>query len=446
MRYQITNIKKRDMKYNILRICRSINFSCKMGCLYVTAFFCVVMVNACYAQKPTGQSIKIDVTKRGVTPNDAGEDSKAIQNIFTNLKPGSEVFFPAGLYLIDAPLELTQNNITLRGEEGTILKFTNKTDYYAFYGSRVGMINICGNNVTADHLYLDQNFVGSGRADGQTPLIGGILIGCKYKKINVRPRNITVTNCSVYGYYGDAISAFNVYVTNFTVTNNTLVSAYIAGNWKEAGVKGEQAINISSGENIIISSNTIKGALDDAIATHTNIKNIRITKNSITTTGGRILVCGVVNGYVADNYIEYIEDGGCAISVTFEPESNKLSINDSIIIEHNKVFINKGIKVGCGIRLHAPGKNISVTDNTFETADKQGSAVQMQDRIWLASKTKYFGDSITIKNNTFINFKNGVTKNIYKTVKDPTLFINPNIYKGVDNESLLQDGTVPLQY
>lgn len=102
--------------------------------------------------------------------------------------------------------------------------------------------------------------------------------------------------------------------------------------------------------------------------------------------------------------------------------------------------------MGCGIRLHGPGRHISVINNIFETVDKQGSGVQMQDRIWLANKTKYFGDSITIKNNTFINFRNGVTKNIYKTVKDPTLFINPNVYKGVDNESLLQDGTMPLQY
>ena len=120
------------MRQNILSTCRSIQRSGKIGFFFISAFFCIATIDACYAQKPTGQNIKIDVTKSGVTPNDTGEDSKAIQNILSSLKPGSEVFFPAGMYLIDAPLELTQSNITLRGEEGTILKFTNKKDYYAF--------------------------------------------------------------------------------------------------------------------------------------------------------------------------------------------------------------------------------------------------------------------------------------------------------------------------
>src|SRR5215471_7797847 len=273
-------------------------------------FLFIILIPAlnCTAQR----QVTINVVDRGVNATDKEDDADAIQNIINGAKPGSTIFFPAGTYMIDKPVDVMNDHVRLKGEQGTIFSFTGKTDYYATYGTRVGILNICGSDVSVDNLFVDQGFTRLGKRDGDKPMIGGILLGCKYKKMNLKLRNITISNCTINDYYGDGISAFNIYVSNFTVTGNTLVSAYVVGNWKTAGTKGEQAINVQSGDNIRITNNTIKGALDDAIALHLTIKNLTVTGNNITTTGGRILVSGVDSGYVADNHIEYIEDGGTA--------------------------------------------------------------------------------------------------------------------------------------
>ena len=433
------------MKQGLLQNFKLLKVPGKVYGFWVAAFFCMIFMNACYAQNPsaTPKTATVDVTEKGVKPNDNQGDSKSIQQVIDQARHGTVVFFPAGKYIIDAPVEINQGNIILRGEQGAVFIFDNKTDWYAKYGTRVGMFNVCANNITIDRLYLNQGFSASGRVDGQSPLIGGIIMGCKYKKAGaVNPKNITVTNCTVYDYYGDAISSFNVSISNFTVTNDTLISSYVVGNWKTAGTKGEQAINANSGENILFSNNVIRGALDDAIAVHTNVKNLTVTNNNITSTGGRILVSGVTGGNISGNYIEFIEDGGSAFGGIFHFVSKKLSFNNDVTITNNKVFVNKGVKIVCGIRLLGAGYNVKITDNTFETVDKQGSGIQLQDLTWQADKKKYFGDNITMSNNKFINFKTGIVKNISKNVQAPKLIIKDNEYKGADKEMETLDGSV----
>jgi hypothetical protein len=386
----------------------------------------------CFAQNGT----QVNITSKGVHPNDNTGDSKAIQEVINSAKPGTVLFFPAGVYLIDEPIEINVSSITLKGEDSTIFRFTNKTDYYAKYRTRVGMINVCADNVTIDHLYLEENYTASGRIDGQTPLIGGIIMGCKYKGKAVKTKNITITNCTVYDYYGDAVSVFNSTIQNFTVTNNTFISSYIVGNWKSAGPEGEQAINVYSGDSITISHNTIKGALDDAIAIHTNSSKVTITDNTITTTGGRILLNGIRGGYVAGNSIDLIETATSGIWITYLWFSNgeKFVPNDNLVVTKNKIFVEKGVKAVSGIRLWGPGNNVTVSDNIIETADKQGIGIEVMDRKFRKEKDSYFGDNITISNNTINNFKTGISRNISNKVKQSLIKVEKNKTINVDKE------------
>jgi len=378
----------------------------------------------------------VNITGKGVRPNDNNDDSKAIQDVINQAKRGTVLFFPAGVYLIDAPIQIAVNGITLRGEDSTIFRFTNKTDYYAQYGARVGMINVCADNITIDRLYLEENYSASGRVDGQRALIAGIMMGCKYAGKPVHTKNITITNCTVYDYYGDAVSVFNSTVRNFTVTNNTFISSYIVGKWKSAGPEGEQAINVYSGDSITISHNTIKGALDDAIAIHTNSSKVTITDNNITTTGGRILLNGIKDGYVAGNSIDLIETATSGIWITYLWFNNgeKFVPNDNLVVTKNKIFVEKGVKAVSGIRLWGPGVNVTVSDNTIETADKQGTGIEIMDRKLRKEQVSYFGDNITISNNTINNFKTGIMRNISDRVKTPLIKIENNKSLNVDKD------------
>lgn len=387
----------------------------KMFSPYFFLFAAVFSCFSCAAQKPA----VINAKNAGIDATDNNSDSKQIQQLINSAKRGDIIFFPKGIYLIDEPLEIKKGYLTLQGEEGSVFKFTNTTDWYDHYKTRVGMINICSNNVTIDHLYLDQGFARSGRTDGMKPLIGGIIMGCRYKGSAVSTKNITITHCTVYDYYGDAISVFNAFCENYTVKNNTLISSYIAGKWTDAGTKGEQAINAVSGKNILIDSNNIQGALDDAIAVHTDAENVTITNNKITTTGGRITVGGIRNGLIANNDITYIQDGGSAIDIAFEANGNTLKSNNNLTVTNNKIHVNPGVKIAAALRLMGPGTNVKITNNIFETSDRQGIGIMMRDAMHTKTQKWYFGDSVIVSNNSFLNFKYGVWQIISSKVPKP---------------------------
>ncbi len=389
-----------------------------------------IFFQTCYAQKLS----ETDVTTLGINPHDNIDDSKAIQDIINKAKPGATLFFPKGVYTIDSPINIMISNITLRGEDSAIFRFANKTDYYALYKTRVGMLNICSSNVTIDRLFIDQNFTGSGRKDGDDALIAGIMIGCSYKGRAVKVSNITVSNCTVYNYYGDGISVFHSSIDHFRVLNDTLISAYAVGKWTHAKDKGEQAINVHSGDSIAILNNVIRGALDDAIAIHNKSKNVIIARNDITTTAGRILMNGTQNGTITENKITYIEDGGSAIWITFDWTDLIFTLNENVSVTNNHIYVQKGVKVFSGIRLFGPGNNITIANNTMETEDKQGIGIEIRDRMQQAVKKKFFGDNIIIKNNEIKNFSLGIGRNISKQVKPPKITMTDNNIINADNK------------
>ena len=81
-----------------------------------------------------------------------------------------------------------------------------------------------------------------------------------------------------------------------------------------------------------------------------------------------------------------------------------------------------------GIWLLGHGDNITVSDNIFETEDKQGTAIMIKDRLNNKVNKKFFGNNIVIKNNEIKNFKVGINKTISKQVATPVIdYIDNNI-------------------
>jgi len=409
----------------------------------VLLIFFLTLSTLCYAQ----DNLVVDVTRHSVIPNDDGDDSPSIQQLINSIKAGATLFFPAGIYFIDEPIDVLRNKITLKGEEKTVFKFRNKGDYYKQYGQRVGMVNIGANNVTVDNIYFDQNYRDSKRNPGDEPLIGCILMGCSYKGKSVMTNNITITNCTIYDYYGDGISVFRSRVNNFTVANNHLISAFIAGNWDDCRKGGEQGINVATGSNIDISHNKIEGAIDDAIATHFNNSNVTVADNDITTIRGRILVNGITNGLIKNNSIEYLRDGWAGILITMAPQDiNFITNNNHVVVEDNKIHINKGLKVITGIMLYGPGVDITIRNNTITTDDLQPAGIQLAERLFRPTKTYYFGDSIRIEGNTIVSFATGIRINVTSNVKEPLIQVGKNIFNNCKREVSSESTSFKLMY
>ncbi len=401
-----------------MKVLQKNTLACLLICMYILVLPC------CYAQK---QALT-DVSKKGIVPGTNADITPQLQDIINKAEPGSVIYLPGGKYMMDGPVNIKTNNITLKGDTNTVLVFTNKTDYYKQYNQRVGMINIGANNIVIENLYLDQNFRGSGRKCGDMPLIAGILSGCSYLGKSIKTNNNTIRNCTVYDYYGDAISVFHASTTNYTVTNCHLVSSFIAGNWNTCAHKGEQGISVASGSGIRITGNSIEGALDDAIATHGNCVDVTISNNTVSTIRGRILIDGVTNGTIKNNTIEYLRNGWAAIMLTMSPDTKKPSASSNLQVEDNTIHIHKGVTVAAAIMLYAPGTNVIIKGNTINADDPQSAAgIQLAERlINKTTKTYYFGDKLTITNNNINNFNSGIKFNITGKVKEPGVDITDN--------------------
>ena len=355
-----------------------------------------------------GQTKIINVVDYGANGADELDDSDAFELALSQTKPGQQLFVPAGKYCISRPLLVNVNEVHLKGEgAGSILKFDNSADYYAQYKSRVGLINVVADRVTISELQFDQNFRESGKSDGDAASIGCIIMGGKYLGKPQRTEGITVDNCIFYDYYGDAVSAFNAYTADLTVTNNRFVSSYIVGSWSDSGVKGEQAVSVSSASGVLIQNNIIEGALDDAIAIHNRSENIQILDNNITTTGGRVLLNGTTNGRVAGNEIVYIQDGGCAIYLSYSVNSKNATINEQVIVEDNIIQVNQGVEVQAGIKMFGGGNGVIVRKNKV-VGNGGGTGILIQDRKSKADQMSYFAKNVEIIDNQIENCEYGI--------------------------------------
>lgn len=376
------------------------------------------------AEKPASETSKpaengsslINVKDQGAKGNGRADDTKALQQIFRQAKPGATIYFPDGEYLLGEDILLAKDGLTLKGNgEKSIIRFNNANDLYGKYTKRTGMFNVYADNITIQNLTFDQNFRASGRKDGDSALAGCILIGGAYTGKSKVTNNMTIENCLFYDIYGDGISAFNTRSINAVVRNNHFITTLIVQKWKTAGTKGEQCISFNSVEGAVIENNTIEGSLDDAIAIHAKSKDVVVKNNTISTAGGRILMNGTQHGQIIGNTIRYIDNGPSAIMVSFSNQAAQLSLNDGVTVTNNKIYIEKGVRVQQAIRLFGAGDNITVSDNTIEFEGEKSVGIEMEDRNYAKEKRRVSGKNIAIRNNTVKNGSVGIQETIVKT-------------------------------
>jgi len=375
----------------------------------------VCCISACKSTWSNNSQKVIVIDKSITNPFDKKDDTQALLAVFNNLRPGQSVEFGIGTFILSEPLAIKVDGVTVSGRgDSTVIQFSNKYDLYERYNrKRVGMINVIANHVTIQDLKIDQNFRGSGRVDGQsTPLVGGILIGGVYLGHPKRTTGVRITRCTVYDYYGDAISAWNALTDDIEMTYNHVISAYIASHqepdtkpWTRIAnannIHGEQGLNVLGGTNIKINNNHIEGSLDDAIATHSEAYNVEIKNNVITTGSGRILVNGAKNCIVENNDITYIHNGSGAIWVAQECNSHRLSKSENVTIINNRIRVNKGVKTDYLISIRGTGDNITVAKNKLE-GNGIGHGINIIDATHRCTKTYHFGKNYNIIDN-YIN-------------------------------------------
>jgi parallel beta-helix repeat protein len=107
---------------------------------------------SCAITPPT--TLVVDVTSKGATPNDATNDTAAIQSAIDQVAiSGGTVYVPDGTFMIDAIKRIMmKSNVTLKMSSGTVLKAiaNNRQIYDVIRVENVSNVNIIGGTVQGD--------------------------------------------------------------------------------------------------------------------------------------------------------------------------------------------------------------------------------------------------------------------------------------------------------
>ena len=204
-----------------------------------------------YLWKTSEESIKIEVSKRNSqsytifyaekqysTENSSGgrlydgsSASAAIQRAFDLVSPGQTILIKSGEYNLTNPIELTQNTITVLGENGTILRATREMGSIFYFA---GNQSAHASGLTLENLIFDCNLIAAGpsikwvdnstinrvevKNTKQKLLTNGLEIQGSTNSII---RGITVTLCTIHNIYGSGIAI--EFITDSKISNNTLI-------------------------------------------------------------------------------------------------------------------------------------------------------------------------------------------------------------------------------
>ncbi len=245
--------------------------------------------------------------------------SDSIQEAIDNLPTkGGSVFIKAGVHEIASGIHINQSNVTISGEQGTVIKLKNGVNQPVFLiGTDIATPTLANliSNISIANLEIDGNQLGqSSETDPTRPHIrnngidirtvsdlwintvdvhdarsGGIVASWKSS-------NIFISKVSTYDNYFDGIALYdstNIVVTNFMCNNNDhgaglsldnelnqviFSNGLIQGN-SDVGIFARHSENMLF-SNVIVSNNGNHGAFlshDGASPSTTGIKSILFT-------------------------------------------------------------------------------------------------------------------------------------------------------------------------
>lgn len=309
----------------------------------------------------------INVTDFGAVPNDTLDDTAAIQNA---LHQGGSIYFPAGVYLISASLNVSSGSIlsgpgTLKLSETVatnipILSISNQKSRISIRGLTLngngGGLNSGGNvgavtvtQPSCSEITLSDLTIINARDHGielenatQVTVKSCRITGFTGRGINI----VFCWDCTVQDNYLDGASGTQraehgiqiwgnwkgaIAAGNFTITGNTVKNVNgggIWGAWFESGAItgnqvegcGDVGIDLEGCRQVSVTENTVKNCVNGCITTFHGSNSITINKNQITQTkscsaGIKIYGNGVSeNISITGNQVEVVLGSYCIYS------------------------------------------------------------------------------------------------------------------------------------
>jgi parallel beta-helix repeat protein len=341
--------------------------------------------------------------------------SSAIQKAFDSVNPNQTILIKSAKYQLTDPIKLGQNNVSIFGENGTILQASTEMGSIFSYS---GTSNKHASGLNLIDIVFDGNLKSAGLSIkwSDSVMVEGVTVE---NTVKVRYNNgidffgtsgsvvkeITVRNCTIQNIYGSGI--YFAYSTDCTMSNNTFVDC--AQYYPSGG-----AIHADDGcQRFTIQNNDISGRSDnDGIYMGTS----RYFASGCFISGNTISL----RLYGAGGGAAYAGSGIKIYTINSEVTGNTINWNgtpyvygisnwgQNNIIKSNRIN-NSYIGIGDNIGLYYNGKNI-IIDNEIMFSDygiminQRGSLVStniiegtLNDGIIV------YGATTEIDNNTIIN-------------------------------------------
>ncbi|MBO1531415.1 right-handed parallel beta-helix repeat-containing protein [Psychrobacter sp. F1192] len=309
-----------------------------------------------YTTDPAG-SLVVDVTdgKYGAKGNGSTDDTAAIQKAinFVSNNGGGTVYIPDGNYLIDTTSNgiWMRSNVTVKMEDNTVLEAipSNQESHYVLFIRDVENVNVTGGTIVGDRY---EHF-GTGSHWG----IGIGILGAK---------DVTIENVNVQDFRGDGVyigenesQSENVTIYNVVSDNNSRQGITIVDgdgieiiNSVFKNTKGAQpsaGINIEPDNNdlvtnvSIISSQSLNNEgngiviSERASGVNHGINNITVDGNEVVGNGLNILLNGVTDGQITNNFIDgvgtaFSADGRVLTGIALDDNTNGIEVSGNTVV------------------------------------------------------------------------------------------------------------------
>lgn len=328
------------------------------------------------------QAREFEVTKYGAVPNDAGDDTTAIENALIACREvgGGTVFIPAGTYILsrrknETPILEIPANTTLRGEgAASILKFDPKVNQSNFWRMIGAPVDGGTKNVVIKDLHLDGSNTHPRYIKGETPEHNaGIWF---YNKDHII-ENIKVMNVFAENFSGDCM-AFSYNCRGITV-RDCLFRNFIRQGIQMGGSPGSRDYLVTGCRDL--EHSVQPGGSTIHVEHARGLKNVIIENNQCrrsilaggvdgmiirgNTISGRLVGNGNTNLIIQDNIIKSDSKTGSIVQLGY---TKGLIFRGNIVqgTQENPV----GVYVWGNSRYNSqPGEDVTIADNQI-TAGK----------------------------------------------------------------------------
>jgi VCBS repeat-containing protein len=302
-----------------------------------------------------------------------GDSTAVLQDVFSNLKPGSTLTLAPKTFYHSGVLQITVSGLTINGNGATLQATNDATSAVEILADHVTMSNLTlGANLTGPRYYANEQHK--------------LLIEGNYASVS----NVTINGAAGAGVYVLGAGWFNL--SGITVNNSRADGISMTGGAHD-GVVNNPVTNNTGDDGVSVVSYIADGTICSNITINNPIVNGTTWGRGVTVVGGQ---------NITYNNITVSNTNGAGVYIASEPSYNTMGVSNVIVNGGTVSGANYNSAVVHGaILVYAGNAGQPVTGVTIENLSVTGTPLTAQREIGLIQETGSSMSGIVFNNISF---------------------------------------------